>query len=599
LLAALPIILLNLIMKTSNVPGYKELYPNGNDRYSELVKEISSETIIRVCGALNNELNGKGGMVGNQAGIFKDFSKTFTVEERRELLAAVTAYQAKIGEEARLLFFGTRYLVSMVIKELNHFRKINHPVEDKPLEYQLFKAYLLIIDEEAAKDHLAIDFKKLVPDDPLNLMRVLILPVINQFEFNERSDMLFETYKSACFLKYLQNSSYRPYLKEWLNDLHFKNVGAYLASFNQINQTIHNFDPEAKMLKRLNYIKPDEGVDQTHLQRLSVNLQAKGKYTLTELKKAPLVYAADRAGYLVVDYNYSNKKMFRGAFFETCHTTTLTNRPELSPGDKQAIFNTYSQQASDAFESSYFKPVIQLLTGTGCDVVYFDDRTANIPDAYVRIGHNVLLFEFKAYVFREDLAAKPNFDKLIAYLEDRFVNSDADKPKGVGQLVEQIKLFHQGYFKFDPVANELLNKGQLHFYPILVHNDFNFSLPGINTYLNQRMWDLLAKNPNLIDSVKPLVMLNLETILDILLTGGDAPDLGHLVFLYYNFLQQVRSTLPEQPTMANFATGHCSFDEFYHAFIEKPRITEEAQRQLLHRLLKLSGIDFDEFKQDL
>jgi hypothetical protein len=586
-------------MTTSNVPGYKELYPNGAEQYSELVKYISSEMIIRVCSALNNELNGKGGIAGNQAGIFKDFSHTFSFDERRELSASIAVYQSKIGEDSQIIFFGTRYLVSMVLKELNHFREVAPRAGEVPVEYQLFKAYLLMVDEEAAKDHKAIDFNKLVPGNPLNLMRVLLLPIIRQFEFNERSDMLFETYKTVCFFKYLQNSSYRPYLKELLNSLHFKNVSAYLASFKQINLTIHNIDPNAKMLKRLNYIKPDEGVDQTHLQSLSVNLQSKGKYTLTELKKAPLVYAPDRQGYLVIDYNYSNKKMFRGAFFETCHATSLTNRDEISSEDKKAIFNTYSQMASDAFEKHYFKPVMRLLTAVGCDSIYFDDSTANIPDAYVRIGHNVLLFEFKAYVFREDLATKPNFDKLIVYLEDRFVTSENDKPKGVGQLVRQVELFHQDYFKFDPVAYELLSKGQLHFYPVIVYNDFNFSMPGINTYLNQRMWDLLADKPTMIDSVKPLVMLNLETIMDIVLNGSQATDLGQLFIMYYQFLIENRSMLGQSPTINIFSKAHCSFDEFYNAFIDKQRQTEPNQRKLLHQLLELSGIDFDEFKQEL
>lgn len=217
----------------------------------------------------------------------------------------------------------------------------------------------------------------------------------------------------------------------------------------------------------------------------------------------------------------------------------------------------------------------------------------------MRIGHNVLLFEFKAYVFREDLAAKPDFDKLIGYLEDRFVTSDSDKPKGVGQLVRQIELFHEDYFKFDEVANELLKKGELHFYPVIVYNDFNFSMPGFNTYLNQRMWELLEDKPTMIDSVKPLVMLNLETIMSIVLEGRYAQDLGQLIYMYYQFLMQRRAELPHAPTISNFATAHCSFDEFYNAFIEKPRSGLKDKNDLLRDLLNLSGVDFEEFNKNI
>lgn len=311
-------------MKTSNVPGYKDLFPEGADLYADLVKDISSETIIRVCSALNNELNGLGGLHGTQGSIFQDLAKTFSSEERKALSNGLAAFRTKTGDKTLMLIFGTRYLVSMVLKELNEFRNTEQEDDKVPMEFKFFKAYLLVIDEEAAKDDNMADLKSSDGEDPLKLMRILLMPIIRQFEFNERSNALFETYKTACFFNYLQNSTYRPYLKEFLDSLKFKHVGAYLASCNQINNSIQSFDPDAKMLKRLTYIKPNEEIDQTHLRKLSINLLKQTKFSLTDLKKAPLVYAAARESYMVVDYNYSIKKMFRGAFFEIVHQTSLT-----------------------------------------------------------------------------------------------------------------------------------------------------------------------------------------------------------------------------------------------------------------------------------
>ena len=586
-------------MKSSNVPGYKELFPGGNDRYVDLVRGISSEMIIRVCSALNNELNGIGGMAGNQQNILADLSLTFTTGQKADLLVRLGIYQQKVGEDTQVILFGTRYLLSMVINELNQSRTVADDETKDPVEYQLFKAYLLVVDEIAAKDHDAIDFKALKPGEPQNPLRILWLPIIQQFEFNEHSHMLFETYKTLCFLKYLQNSSYREYLKEYLNCLHFINVSGYLASFNQINRTIESIDPSAKMLKRLNYIVPEESADQTHLQRLSVNVHHQKTFTLADLKKAPLCFAPDRRGYMVIDYNYCHKKMFRGAFFETCHTTSLTQQEGLTSKEKQAIFNTYSTDASNAFEKQYFKPVMQLLTSTGCDVRYFDDGTSNCPDCYVRVGHNVILFEFKAYVFRDELAAKPDFDKLMAYIEERFVVSDSEKQKGVGQLVNQIGLLNQGKFGFDPVGKELLTWGRLHFYPVIVYTDFNFSIPGINTHLNQRMWELLAEKTELTTIVQPLVMLNLETIMDIAIAGGNVSDLGRLFLAYFQFLMDAGTLAGSTPTIGNFTRAHSSFDEFYRAYVEKPNSSDKNTRDHLHKLLELSGINFDEFKEEL
>ena len=586
-------------MKSSNVPGYKDLFGDSSESYHDLVDNISSEIIIRVCSALNNELNGVGGMAGNQLKILSNFALTFTEDQRKDLSRRLGEYQQIIGKDNNVILFGTRYLMSMVLKELNNNRIAEINLNAPAVEYQLFKAYLLIVDEVAASDNAAIDFKALPAGDPQNLLRLMWLPMISQFEFNEHSNFLFETYKTLCFFKYLQNSEYFQYFKEYLFSLNFKSAGAYLGSFNSINNTIHSSDPNARMLNRLNYIVPDEGADQTLLQKLSVNLKVKDSYSLGDLKKMPLCYAKDRKGYLVIDYDYSQKKMFRGAFFETCHNTSLTNQPGYSKKDKQTIFNTYNQRSADSFEKDYFKPVIQLFTSQGCDLIYFDDGADNDPDAYIRIGHNVLLLEFKAYVFPEEQSENPDFDKLIKYLDNRFVKSDKGKHKGVGQLVEQIRLFQTDHFKFDPEGARLLKNGELHFYPVIVYNDFNFSMPGINTHLNQCMWELVEDKPELKASMKPLVMLNLETILDIVITGGKAPDLGNLIFMYYNFLLENRAILNIEPTILNLTRSHCSFDEFYRAYIEKSQIENKNMREFLHQLLELSNIDFAEFNTPL
>ncbi|MDR6941677.1 hypothetical protein [Mucilaginibacter pocheonensis] len=102
-------------MKTSNVPGYKDLFPEGNERYCDLISGLAPEMIVRICSAINNELNGPGGMAGNQVNILRDFAQTFTREERRDLLSRIAAYQENVGDDVTVILFATRYLLTMVL----------------------------------------------------------------------------------------------------------------------------------------------------------------------------------------------------------------------------------------------------------------------------------------------------------------------------------------------------------------------------------------------------------------------------------------------------------------------------------------------------
>ncbi|WP_431199635.1 hypothetical protein ACQ86K_01205 [Mucilaginibacter sp. P19] len=585
-------------MKSSIVPGYKDLFADQNESYSKLVSGISSEMVIRVMSALNNELNGTGGLQGNQAAIFADFTKRFTHEQRGDLKDRLNAFTEKLGEDSVVVFFGPRYFMTMILKELNSYRT-SEENDDPAIEYQLFKAYLLIIDEVAEKDHQAIDFKSLIPGDPDNLLRIMWLPTINQFEYNEKCSQLFETYKSMCFFRFMVNSKYKHYLKEYLAALHFKSVGRYLKSFDQINKTVQHTDPNAAMLKRLNYIVPDDGVDQTHLQRLSVNLKEKDHFDLLDIKVAPLCYAADRKGYMVIDYNYSNKKIFKGAFFEICHTTSLTQNPDYDDKKRQKIFNTYSKDVSDEFEKQYFKPVMQLFSGDTNDLVYFDDGTPSCPDCYIRVGNKVILFEYKAYVFQDELIKNPDFAKLNAYLDKKFVQSENDQPKGVGQLVNQIELFIKQSFTFDKELYRLHEDGDIMIFPVIVYSDFNFSLPGVNNYLNYKMMRLLQEVKGQRLTIAPLVMINLETILDLAVTDKNMIDLGSGFLNYFEFLQQSQAFLAAQPTQNNFMRANMSFDEFYNAYLIEPTTDKTLVPKKMRELLILSGIDIDEFNKAL
>jgi hypothetical protein len=574
-------------MKVSVVLGYKDIFPEQQDRYEDLMEELDSESAIRVCSALNNELNGAGGMQGNQGNVLKDIALRFTNEQKLDWDNRFKTYLEKDELKAAPVLFNNRNFLEMVIRELARRSTVSENKEALPItEYNFLKAYMLVGDELALVDHAVMD--KLNPSkaDPLFLMKIIWASTVTKFEYLEKSSQIFETVKTMCFLKFLLNSAYHPYLKEYLEKLHLNSPGAYLMGFRQLMNSIDNFDPNSPLLKRLNYIMPNENVDQTFLRHLSVNLKEQKQFKLADIKKAPLCYAADRRAYMVIDYNFLIKKMYRGAFFEICHTTSLTRDKEKE--ERDCLFNTYVSQVSDALEHTLFKPVMeQLFLKHKPEIVHFDDQTPNVPDCYCRIGNVIFLFEYKAYTFPEEQILKPDFDKFISYLEERFVKSDSESPKGISQLYNQIK-----------IAYELHQSEILHIFPILVHSDFNYTMPGTNRYLHEKFTDLLSKfcPDNL--RIAPLVMINLETILDLSITGKTINDLGISIEKFIEFVNQNQQEFAKTASQTALLRASSSFDAFYHQHIAAPS-REISIPEKIKELVALAKISIDELNAPL
>ena len=585
-------------MKASTVPGYLDLFSDQNDKYEYLVEKIPSETVIRICAALNNELNGPGGAIAGQDSIYRAITHRFSDEQKADLKVRLSLFQKKIGDGNQIRLFATRYLLDMILKELNNFREAGEYTDDIENEYKLLKAYLLVTDETAKKDQNSIDFESLKKVDPDLLFKLMWLPLLGQFEYNEKSNLLFETYKSFCFFKYV-SIEYRPYLKEFINRLGFNSVGEYLNSFSKIGMSIANTDNTAPMLRRLNYIVPKEGIDHTHLKKLSANLLSQTEFKLVDIKKAPLCYAQNRNGYIVIDYNYINKKMFRGAFFEICHETSLTTSFALTAKQRNTIFNNYSQKVSNEFEKSYFMPVMKLFNTGNKATIHFDNGSKSVPDCYMRVGNRVFLFEYKAYVFPEEHIVEPNFEKMKKYLDNRFVQSDTKSSKGVGQLLKQLDCIINKEFHFDSSLYKVHKESGLYIYPIIIYNDFNFSMPGFNTYLNNKLMEELPKLQGDRMNIYPLVMTNLETIMDMAVVGQDVTHFEAGIHNYFKYLEYFHRLFAFAPNQMNLVESNKSFDEFYKTQIAQPSNNKAQFQKNLHLLLDLANIRIEDFNQHL
>lgn len=581
-------------MRSSTIPGFRDIFPDEQASYPDLVREVGSDTIIKLCAALNSELTCPEPRWEIQARLNDIVVRRFTDAKRDLILRSLGRYKEKAGDGFQGMIFFRRYLVAMLLKELNNYRIVDSRDDQPHHEYLFFKAYLKIIDEVNDGDHEDIDFKTLNKTDPLWPQRLCWLPVLRQFELNEKGNMIFEMLKTACLLDFASHNFREP-LRDYLASFGFSSPGHLMSSFNFIYKATELYDPNA-MLRKLTLITVDEGTNIKHLQAQAIAPQRKGTLSIGDLKKQPIFFSQQRQKYIVLDNYFAHRKVFRGPYFELFYQT------RLKPKDKalqNKAYIRYSQQVADVLEKRCLKPILTLLARQDCDVMHFDNGSDSVPDGYLRIGRKIFLFEYKAYFFPEKLVHEPDFENLKAYFDRGFIVNKKGKEKGIHQLKKQILLIYNGEFSFDPELKALLDSGGLTIYPVITYNDFYFGLHGLNVYLHDAFSKLLPQEFADKLTIEPLVLMNLESLLDMVLTGQGVADLEKHIHHFLGMASQAQKMVQFTGRIADFLRAYAGFDELYHwQFAPKPGDLEKTQ-EVLHRLIELAELSLEELDRPI
>ncbi len=283
-----------------------------------------------------------------------------------------------------------------------------------------------------------------------------------------------------------------------------------------------------------------------------------------------------------MDKDFLFKHIFRGPYFDLLKTTGLK---------KLLSYNDYSNLVSkEMLERICFRSVMNQLNKSGGMLFFEDDskETHGMPDCYYRFSDPIFLIESKAYIFPDELADKPDFDTLRNYIDERLIQTTAGSPKGVGQLTNAISRIRTGGYAFDRIPETELKK--LHIFPIIVHNDFQFSLPGINEYLNETMHSLVPSGMNGA-WIENLSLINLDSLFDLSMRNCSFSDLENMITRYHNLIAIRKNSLGIAGFSANdFIKSKASFDETYQfEFIGQLPLASENERGLLD-VLEFAGL---------
>jgi hypothetical protein len=217
------------------------------------------------------------------------------------------------------------------------------------------------------------------------------------------------------------------------------------------------------------------------------------------------------------------------------------------------------------------------------------DQQKGVPDCYKRIGNTIFLFELKATIFPDSIWENPEYEALLKYLEERFVQSK-DGPKGIVQLSKDIETILNGGYSFDPIY--LANFQELVIYPIIVHNDFQFSMPGLNQFLMDKLKPLLPPNRPGNLKIRPLTVINMDWLFDLSFRQGNFIKLQELIDRYHAIILSREHELTAMgATQERFVRSYESFDLIYQFnFMQDLPNVADGEVSGLEELFSFAGI---------
>ncbi len=564
------------------MPGYRSLFGEPLITYVDILKEVPSEIVIMLLMGINAELNTSESHVEKQDRLWRRVSYRFTKEQHRKFNTAFSKYNIAVnGFDGTL--FDRRSSLAMILKELKRNNICDSDINEPIHEYHFMLAYLLLIDEVRKEDSDLLENAKGYKEEIMPTLPLLWAGGIRQYEFNQTVNMVYELFKLLCFSRYAYDK-FKPYLKELINNYSFQNLGQFMGSFNQVlNVTM--IDNPFEPLRKLVSIKPSEIMDVSHLKALCCNLLiGKNKSVMADLRKYPL-YETSIRGFMIIDEDMLRKKVYRGPLFELQKETKL---------NEEVGFEDYKTNVSkDFFENTFFRSIAKIMIKSKYDVAHFDDNVLGKPDLFYRHNKSVLLLEFKDYLFPDDIIVGKEFALFKKYIDERFVLSDKEKPKGVEQLANNIASLYNRDYDFDLLLNDMIDKKQqVKIYPIICHTDFMFSMPGINEYLNIVFTNRLKEKQVESKLVGNVTVISLEVLFDYAMRGNDFVSLSKLIEKYWGIINNRKNKNQKFGSVNNFLATTVSFDEVYETKFKQELLNKHqlSKGDKITQLAEMAGL---------
>lgn len=371
---------------------------------------------------------------------------------------------------SNLLFYG------IIFKTFNELQSRDLTGEEAK---RVFDTYLIV--NNIANSKIQIEEESIKKADEENKIEDVTMPnFIYQKDYTSSIDFSNQVTRGIAFFKYLENDpKYKDLVLEYYKS---KNVNGYLRMFKNLMLLFTEINIGKDLEKRnqlanlQEYVVAKE-VDLAYIETLSINSEIES-YVEDEsfgILRNKFLFKLNKYQFFILNVNFLLDQFYKAQIFSF-------NSFLKSKGIKAEFF---SEKGKNFTEGMYLPTVLDTcfphlirFYGDAC----VNSKKEELCDAYMRETNKICLIEFKDVLLNASVKNGSDKEKLFAELEKKFLANQANKPKGITQLLNAIKDIDDNSVSFD----SSIPKASLEIYPIIVYTDATFGIEGVNKYFKEK-----------------------------------------------------------------------------------------------------------------
>lgn len=527
-------------MKGLTTPTYSDLFDE-KVTLDELLQGLPSNGVIRVLCLLNARLLK---LSDSKEGDRQVFMECISCLSDRDQLRILARLEIAVQGSNEFRVFHPLCITYFLHYELTHHRELpEKSLKEADGLLRLLKAYLLIAEEYYARNgripEVSCDFTT-AEFFQRRTWPLLLL----QHEFNRDVDAFFEILKLYLLLDWLSNSEYSSYVEAYCALLGCEKpvgiIGIYLA-------VVKTLESKSKGHERIAWltVHPDQRLlmdSISHAAETESSPWAPG--SLTSMKKRPL-YRDTIDTYQILNRNFLYRYPYEGGIHAFHERSGI--RAKISD------FRDLKSKVSPAVvEKRMFKTILELIYEHRKENVHFEEDKEGVPDAWVREGRYVILFEFKDTDIPDRIAVDYDHHEFLNELRKKHVGVTGGQAKSVRQLASNAQaVLNRAY---DEEFYGGYSVKQLWVLPVLVCSGYNYSMPGINDYLDEQYQSVVEPRTG------PLTVLTLEYLFRMATEVGEL-GFSSLIRQYHLRKKQRRQLFEKYPDGWNALQARAAIEE--------------------------------------
>jgi hypothetical protein len=465
----------------------------------------------------------------------------------------------------------------ILIEDLSFF-----PEDYMKPEYQLIalKMYVNSLNKRDQKINIPTD-------NPENFYSRTWSLAIGQDVLNTDTYYFNTLIKSMCFFDYFQfELNHEAEVKTFLENTGCKNVKNYAFKNLKLLQQVTNsrglygtrsflFTPEKKLLPLYDLLS-------LNLDKYKRNHSDSKNFI--GLKESPVYKISGTDMYSVVNWNFFGNKLYSGLIFD------FYNRSGIKSDKKNDFVNHYKPKVAKMVERHLFANLIKGIFEKDHTIIRFDEKIDNHPDAYVRIGKRIFLFEIKDALFPANVIDSRDYEEIKNAIDVKYNSNN----KGTGQIIRQLQYLKDQPFEDKSYEELNLKPKNMIVYPIIVYTDAHFGTIGFESYLNQELMTIIRNN-NLMEhfgKISRLAFINLDFFLQYFISLRTPENrLDKMMDFYSKQLQKSEKKFLKSKTLENEFNSHFTFENVCNHRVYSNR-TDSKYIEEIFRLLNLHrGLD--------